>query len=111
MPKVAIVILNYNGQGFLEKFLPSVIQNSQGCEIIIADNASTDNSVAFLKQNYPETRLIQLPPIGESTEGYNKALKQVQATYYVLLNSDIEVTPDWVSPVIALMEAHPAIAA
>ncbi len=111
MPKVAIVILNYNGQGFLEKFLPSVIQHSQGHEIIVADNASTDTSVAFLKQNYPNIRLIQLSHNGGFTGGYNEALKQVQATYYVLLNSDIDVTPDWINPVIELMDVNPKIAA
>jgi GT2 family glycosyltransferase len=111
MPKVAIVILNYNGQGFLEKFLPSVIHNSAGCEIIVADNASTDNSVAFLNQNYPDIRLIRLPHNGGFTGGYNNALKQIQATYYVLLNSDIEVTPNWVNPVIELMDANSKIAA
>lgn len=111
MSKVAIVILNYNGQGFLEKFLPSVIQNSKGHEIIVADNASTDTSVTFLKQHYPNIRLIQLPHNGGFTGGYNEALKQIQATYYVLLNSDIEVTPGWVNPIIELMDAKPNIAA
>lgn len=111
MSKTAIVILNYNGQGFLQKFLPSVIQYSEGHEIIVADNASTDNSVAFLGQNYPDIRLIQLPHNGGFTGGYNEALKQVEATYYVLLNSDIEVTPNWVTPVIDLMDANPTIAA
>lgn len=111
MSKVAIVILNYNGQRFLEKFLPAVIQYSEGYEIIVADNASTDNSVAFLTHTYPDIRLIQLPYNGGFAEGYNEALKQVEATYYVLLNSDIEVTPDWVAPVIGLMDANPDIAA
>ncbi|WP_337042215.1 glycosyltransferase family 2 protein [Emticicia sp. 17c] len=111
MPKVAIVILNYNGQGFLEKFLPTVIQYSYSYEIIVADNASTDNSVSFLKETYPKVRLIELTENSGFAEGYNKALKQIKAEYYVLLNSDIEVTPDWVLPVIQLMEANPAIAA
>lgn len=111
MPKVAIVILNYNGQGFLEKFLPTVIQYSYSYEIIVADNASTDNSVSFLKETYPKLRLIELTENSGFAEGYNKALKQIKAEYYVLLNSDIEVTPDWVLPVIQLMEANPAIAA
>ncbi|RFS17935.1 glycosyltransferase family 2 protein [Emticicia sp. C21] len=111
MPKVAIVILNYNGQGFLERFLPSVIQHSSGHEVVVADNASTDTSVTFLKQNYPNIRLIQLPHNGGFTGGYNQALKQVQTTYYVLLNSDIEVTPNWVDPIIELMDTNPKIAA
>ena len=111
MSKVAVVILNYNGQGFLEKFLPSVIQHSQGHEIIVADNASTDGSVAFLNQNHPNIRLIQLPFNGGFTGGYNEVLKQVRATYYILLNSDIEVTVNWINPVIELMDSNPAIAA
>lgn len=111
MSNVSIVILNYNGQGFLEKFLPAVIQHSAGYEIIVADNASTDNSVAFLTHTYPEIRLIRLPHNGGFTGGYNEALKQVQARYYVLLNSDIEVTPNWIAPVIKLMDENPNIAA
>lgn len=111
MSKVAIVILNYNGQRFLEKFLPSVIQNADACEIIVADNASTDNSVPFMTQTYPEIRLIQLLYNSGFAGGYNEALKQIKATYYILLNSDIEVTPNWIAPVIELMNANPNIAA
>lgn len=111
MSKVAIVILNYNGQRFLEKFLPSVIQNADACEIIVADNASTDNSVPFMTQTYPEIRLIQLLYNSGFAGGYNEALKQIKATYYILLNSDIEVTPNWIAPVIELMDANPNIAA
>jgi len=111
MSKVAIVILNYNGQRFLEKFLPSVIQNADACEIIVADNASTDNSVPFMTQVYPEIRLIQLLHNSGFAGGYNEALKQIKATYYILLNSDIEVTPNWIAPVISLLDANPNIAA
>ncbi|MFD2520543.1 glycosyltransferase family 2 protein [Emticicia soli] len=111
MSKVAIVILNYNGQRFLEKFLPSVIQNADACEIIVADNASTDNSVPFMTQVYPEIRLIQLLHNSGFAGGYNEALKQIKATYYILLNSDIEVTPNWIAPVIDLMDANPNMAA
>lgn len=112
MKKVAVVILNFNGRTFLQKFLPIVIQHSCiSAEIIIADNASTDDSVAFMNQNYPEIRLIQNNSNGGFSTGYNTALKQVDADYYVLLNSDIEVTPNWIEPIIELMDADLSIAA
>ncbi len=111
--KVAIVILNWNGKHFLEKFLPTLLQNTtqQGAEIIIADNASTDNSITFLKENYPQLRIIQNKTNEGFAGGYNSALKQLEAEYYVLLNSDIEVTPNWVEPVITLMDSDKNIAA
>lgn len=80
-------------------------------EIIIADNASTDGSVAFLKSNYPDLRIIQNPENGGFAKGYNQALNQIEADYYVLLNSDIEVTDNWINPVIEMMEANQNIAA
>ena len=104
MSIVAIVILNYNGKEYLEKFLPSVTQHSYGCEIIIADNSSTDNSISFLKSNYPSLRLIHIPNNKGYSAGYNYALAQVKSKYYVLLNSDVEVTPNWTSPIIEMME-------
>ncbi|MDA3944042.1 MAG: glycosyltransferase family 2 protein [Bacteroidetes bacterium] len=112
MPKVAVVILNFNGKFFLERFLPNVIAySSEVAELVIADNASTDDSVSFLQSHYPEIRLIvNAGNFGFST-GYNLALKQIEADYYVLLNSDIEVTPHWIEPVIALMESDKKIAA
>jgi GT2 family glycosyltransferase len=110
--KVAIVILNWNGKNFLEKFLPSVIEhNSADSEIIVADNASTDTSIEFLKEHYPQVKIIQNTSNGGFAKGYNDALKQVKATYYVLLNSDIEVTPNWTNPVIELMDLDKTIAA
>ena len=112
MKKVAIVILNYNGKKFLEKFLPIVIENnSDFAEIIVADNKSTDDSVDFMKQNFPNIRLIVNDFNGGFATGYNVALRQVEADYYVLLNSDIEVTPNWIDPVIELMESDENIAA
>lgn len=112
MPKVAVVILNYNGKRFLERFLPNVIAHSRDeAEIIVADNASTDDSVSFLGKQYPEIRLIQNAANKGFSTGYNLALKQVEADYYVLLNSDIEVTPNWIKPVIDLMENDPLVAA
>lgn len=111
--KVAVVILNYNGQKFLEKFLPNVIANCDPAlaEVVVADNASTDDSVAFMKAHFPEIRLIENGSNGGFTTGYNLALRQVEAQYYVLLNSDIEVAPHWIEPIIALMDADPQIAA
>ncbi|MDX5346171.1 MAG: glycosyltransferase family 2 protein [Hymenobacteraceae bacterium] len=107
----AIVILNWNGKKYLEQFLPSVLQNSAGCEVIVADNASTDDSVAFLQQHYPQVRLIRHEVNLGFCGGYNEALKQVNSKFYVLLNSDVEVTPNWAQPVIELMEQDEQIAA
>ncbi len=111
-PEVAIVILNWNGRHFLEKFLPSVLASTYyNKRIIVADNASTDDSIGFLQANFPTIEII----INHSNEGfakgYNSALKQVKSDYYVLLNSDVEVRPEWIEPVIKIMEADPLIAA
>jgi GT2 family glycosyltransferase len=112
VPKVAVVILNWNGREFLRKFLPFVIECSKGeAEIIVADNASTDSSLEFMQQEFPGIRVILNLTNGGFAKGYNDALQQVEADYYVLLNSDIEVTPDWIAPVIRLMESDPSIAA
>ncbi len=110
--KVAVVILNWNGKGFLETFLPSVVKyNAANSEIIIADNASTDDSVLFLKNNYPQLKIINNAVNGGFAKGYNDALKNVDAEYYVLLNSDVEVTPNWIENTINLMDADKTIAA
>ncbi|WP_242927122.1 glycosyltransferase family 2 protein [Pontibacter vulgaris] len=106
----AIVILNWNGLRFLQEFLPSVVANSAGCEVIVADNASTDGSLAFLADHFPQVRIIRNNDNLGFCEGYNQALKQVDATYYVLLNSDVAVTPGWVNPIIELMNADESIA-
>ncbi len=109
---VAVVILNWNGKGFLEKFLPSVIDcNADFAEIIVADNASSDDSIQFLKSKYPQIKIIQNEVNGGFAKGYNDALKKVTANYYVLLNSDVEVTPNWLDSVISLMETNKSIAA
>lgn len=111
-PLVSVVILNWNGRAFLEQFLPSVMASTYGrLELIVADNASTDDSVSFLQQHYPTVRLIRLSKNLGFAGGYNAALKEVKADYYVLLNSDVEVTPGWIEPVIAHMESDPQIAA
>ena len=111
--KVAVVILNYNGRKFLEQFLPNVIANCDPtlAEIVVADNASTDDSVAFMREHYPEIRLIENGSNGGFATGYNVALRQIEAQYYVLLNSDIEVAPRWIEPVIEMMDTDPQIAA
>ena len=111
-PSVAIVILNWNGSGFLKKFLPSVTASLYANkQIIVADNASTDDSVHFLQHHYPQIQIICNGSNEGFAKGYNTALKQVVADYYVLLNSDVEVTPNWIGPVIELMESDIAIAA
>ncbi|NTW25542.1 MAG: glycosyltransferase family 2 protein [Lentimicrobium sp.] len=112
MAKTAVVILNWNGKSFLEKFLPSVLQHSMPyADVIVADNASTDDSVEFLRKAYPEIEVICNTENGGFAKGYNDALSKVNAEYYILLNSDIEVTENWIQPVINLMESDPQIAA
>jgi GT2 family glycosyltransferase len=109
--RVAVVILNYNGKSFLEKFLPSVVKHSSGTDLIVADNNSSDDSLVFLAANYPAVRIIKNTSNSGFAQGYNDALKLVDAEYYVLLNSDVEVTEGWIDPAITLMEKDPTIAA
>ncbi len=111
MSKVAVVILNYNGEKFLRQFLPAVILYSKEAEIVVADNASTDKSVSILEKEFPSVRIISLPENYGFCGGYNKALSQVEADYCVLLNSDVEVTDNWLPPMIHLLDQNPAIAA
>ncbi len=104
----AVVILNWNGKKMLERFLPSVTAHTQGdAEVIIADNGSTDDSISFLQEHYPQLRIIKLDKNYGFAGGYNLALEQVKADYYVLLNDDVEVTENWIEPVIAQMQQHP----
>lgn len=111
-PEVAVVILNWNGKGYLEKFLPFLMESTyRNKRIIVADNASSDDSVSFLQQHYPGVTVIANASNEGFAKGYNTALRQVQADYYVLLNSDVEVTPGWIEPVIELMQKDPAIGA
>ncbi|MCF0072501.1 glycosyltransferase family 2 protein [Dyadobacter sp. CY261] len=110
-PSVAIVILNYNGQHYLEKFLPKVVEHSGGNAIWIADNASTDQSLSWLNAHYPELNTLVINENKGYAGGYNDALHRIRADYYILLNSDIEVTENWIDPVIAFMETDPRIAA
>ena len=112
MDKLAIVILNWNGSKMLSQYLPSVLQYSREEAVVyVADNASTDDSLEVLRQHFPEVRLILLEKNWGFAEGYNKALAQIDAEYYLLLNSDIEVTHHWLTPMIEFMDAHPDVAA
>ncbi len=111
MTKVAVVILNYNGQKFLETFLPSVVIHNDGYEIIVADNASTDDSVNLLKTKFADIKIIQLANNDGFAGGYNNALKEIEAEYYILLNSDVEVTTNWTKSIIDLMDTDKSIAA
>lgn len=111
-PKVAVVILNWNGKNFLERFLPSVTGSTYPTlQIVVGDNASKDDSVNFLKQHYPQVKIIENDQNYGFSGGYNHVLANLNAEYFVLLNSDVEVTPGWIEPVIALMEADKLIAA
>ena len=112
MKKVAIVILNWNGSKMLGDYLPSVLRYSkEEAAVYVADNASTDDSLAMLREHFPEVRLIELEKNWGFAEGYNKALQQIEAEYYLLLNSDIEVTHHWLTPMIELLDSHQDIAA
>lgn len=110
-PSVAVVILNYNGKKFLERFLPSVIEHSDSSSIVLADNGSTDDSVQFVNANFPSVKVIENKNNFGYARGYNEALKQIDADYFVLLNSDVEVTKGWINPIIELMQSNPTIAA
>ena len=112
LPRVSVVILNWNGQDLLKQFLPSVCaSNYPNLEIIVGDNASSDNSVAFIKENYPQIRVICNEKNYGFAGGYNKVLEQLKSDYFILLNTDVEVHPDWINPVIQLMESDEQIAA
>ena len=111
--KLSVVILNWNGEDMLRRFLPSVVEHSamEDVEICVADNNSTDNSCKVVEEEFPGVRLIHLDQNYGFAEGYNKALKQVKAEYYVLLNSDVEVTDGWIDPILEYMDSHKDVAA
>lgn len=113
MKRVAIVILNWNGKKWLEKFLAKVVEFSDEsiCDIIIADNGSTDESLAFLNEFFPKVLTIKLDKNYGFTGGYNRALKLLEHEYFVLLNSDIEVSKNWIEPILRLMDGDKLIAA
>lgn len=111
-PFVAVVILNWNGRKFLEQFLPSVLGSTYpSLQIVVADNGSTDDSVEWLNAHYPTVKQLHNPVNEGFAKGYNTALAQVQAEYFILLNSDVQVTSGWIEPIIHLMEKKPQIAA
>lgn len=100
--KIAIVILNWNGEALLERYLPSVLENSPHETVYVADNASTDGSVAFLQSEYPQVGIVQNTSNGGFAKGYNDSLKHIDADVYCLLNSDVEVAPNWLDPILKL---------
>jgi len=110
MTETAVVVLNYNGKKFFEKFLPPLVSFTPAAEIFVADNGSTDDSISYLSKNFPTVKIIDNQSNLGFCGGYNKALKQVNARYYVLLNSDVEVTPHWLEPLISLFQ-NPTVAA
>ncbi|MBB4805642.1 GT2 family glycosyltransferase [Chryseobacterium defluvii] len=109
--KLAVVILNWNGKSWLEKFLPSVIRFSGKADIYIIDNLSTDDSIAYLEMQFPAVKIIRNDKNYGFAGGYNEGLKKVKAEYYCLLNSDVEVTENWIEPVLELFEKNPQISA
>lgn len=108
--RVAVVILNWNGQKLLSEFLPKVIKYSPEAEIYVVDNASTENDVAYLSRNFPEVEVVENKKNLGFAGGYNQGLKSIEADLYCLLNSDVEVTEDWLQPVIKLFETEKDIA-
>lgn len=111
MKDIAIVILNWNGMQMMRRFLPSVIEHSTEARVIVADNGSTDDSLQLLHNEFPSVEIIELKQNYGFAEGYNRALQQVQAKYYLLLNSDVEVTAGWLTPLLSYMEQHTDVAA
>jgi GT2 family glycosyltransferase len=110
MKSIAVVILNWDGKKLLEQFLPSIIKYSEEAEIYVADNASTDDSIAFVKTNFPQVKIIINKDNYGFAKGYNEALQDVEEEYYALVNSDIEVTEGWLEPIIELFEKDPETA-
>lgn len=111
MTEVAVVILNHNGKKYLEQFLPAVVECSTDSQVVVADNGSTDGSVELIKKKFPSVHIILLGRNEGFSKGYNLALQQIQARYYVLLNSDVEVTPGWLTPLVHLMNSNTEIGA
>ncbi|WP_103068007.1 glycosyltransferase family 2 protein [Aquimarina sediminis] len=108
---IAVVILNWNGRSLLEQFLPSVIKNSNEAIVYLADNASTDESISYVTTNFPQIKIIKNHTNGGYAKGYNDALSKIDADIYCLLNSDVEVTPDWLVPVIKTFQTFNDVAA
>lgn len=111
MKRVAVVILNWNGEKMLREFLPDVVRHSTGAEIVVADNASTDGSLQMLEREFPMVRRIVLDRNHGFAQGYHLALEQVDAEFYLLLNNDVQVGADWLSPMMEYMDKNPHVAA
>ena len=111
MKRVAVVILNWNGEKMLREFLPDVVRHSTGAEIVVADNASTDGSLQMLEREFPMVRRIVLDRNHGFAQGYHLALEQVDAEFYLLLNNDVQVGADWLSPLVEYMDNNPHVAA
>lgn len=108
--KLAVVILNWNGKTLLETFLPSVVKHSQNATVYVADNASTDDSLAFIKSHFPLVKIIKNKSNGGYAKGYNDALKHIEEPLFCLLNSDVEVTENWLDPIISTFKTEPETA-
>ena len=112
MSVAKIVILNWNGVGHLRRYLPSVVQTAPSdVEVVVADNGSTDDSLAVLAAEFPTVRVVRLDRNYGFAGGYNRALAQIEADYYVLLNSDVETPGGWLGPLLDTLERHPDVAA
>lgn len=109
--KTAVIILNYNGVKLMEEYLPSVINNTRDAEIIVADNGSTDGSVEWLKSHYPTIKVLAFSTNYGFAEGYNKAIRHIEAEYVVLLNSDVNTPKDWLQPLVKTLDEHPGCVA
>ena len=109
MKKIAVVVLNWNGAKLLEQFLPSVVAYSDEAKIYLVDNASTDNSIAVVKEKFPLVTIIQNDGNYGFAKGYNLALQQVEEEYYALVNSDVEVTENWLAPILSIFDTQPNI--
>lgn len=109
MKKIAVVILNWNGAQLLEQFLPSVVAYSEEAHVYVADNASTDHSLSIIESKFPQVTIIKNDKNYGFAQGYNVALQQVEEPYYALVNSDIEVTPNWLTPILSLFDSEPNV--
>ena len=107
--KIAVIILNWNGKKLLERFLPSVVAFSKGYDIYVADNGSTDDSIAFVEKKYPQIHIVKLVKNYGYAQGYNKAVKDINTDLFCFLNSDVRVTQDWIKPVVKVFEKQPEI--
>src|ERR1035437_6037564 len=110
-PVVAVVVLNFNGKKLLQQFIPPLVKYSENTSVYVIDNASTDDSVNYLEKDFPQIKNIKLEKNYGFAQGYNEGIKQIAADYFILINSDVEVTANWISPVIDLMENDKTIAA